>query len=111
MERIHYKNFPVAGFSYYEGVLVFNKLKIGTKLALKAEPENKYDPLAVAIYYKKHKLGFVPRSANYSLAKLLGAGHNLFEARVQHIDKTAFPEDQLGVVVFIRQAEIIDNEI
>lgn len=105
MERIHYKNFQVAGFTYYEGVLVFNKLKIGTKLKLKAEPENKYDPQAVAIYYGEHKLGYVPRHSNYSLSKLLGAGYQLFETRVQHIDKTALPEDQLGVVVFIRKVE------
>ncbi|PTN09606.1 HIRAN domain-containing protein [Mangrovibacterium marinum] len=105
MERIHYKNFSVAGFSYYEGVLVFNKLKIGTKLTLRAEPDNKYDPLAVAIYYKRHKLGFVPRNSNYSLAKLLGAGHRIFETRVQYVDQTASPEDQLGVVVFIKSEE------
>lgn len=105
MEREHYKNFHVAGFSYYEGVLVFNKLKIGTELQLKAEPDNKYDPLAVAIYLGEHKLGYVPRSANYSLSKILIAGHNLFETRVQYIDKTALPEDQLGVVVFLKSAE------
>lgn len=103
MKLIHYKNFSVAGFSYYEGVMVFNKLKIGTELELKAEPDNKYDPLAVAIYSGSHKLGYVPRSSNYSLAKLLEAGYNLFETRVQYIDQTAMPEDQLGVVVFLKK--------
>ncbi|WP_372776537.1 HIRAN domain-containing protein [Mangrovibacterium sp.] len=102
MERIHFKNFSVAGFSYYDGVLVFNRLKIGTELELKAEPDNKYDPMAVAIYYGPYKLGFVPRSANYSLAKILTAGYNIFETRVQFVNETAMPEDQLGVVVFIK---------
>lgn len=105
MERIHYKHFSVAGFSYYDGVLVFDKLKIGTELELKAEPDNKYDPLAVAIYYKGYKLGYVPRTSNYSLSKLLEAGHHIFETRVQYIDQTAMPEDQLGVVVFLKQLE------
>lgn len=111
MGKIHYKNFPVAGFSYYEGVLVFNKLKIGVELELRAEPDKRYDPLAVAIYYQEYKLGYVARHSNYSLSKFLETGAKLFETRVQYVNKAALPEDQLGVVVFIRKAEIVDNEI
>lgn len=105
MKRIHYKNFHVAGFSYYEGPLAFKKLDIGTKLKLKAEPDNAYDPRAVAIYYKKKKLGFVPRQCNYSISHFLEAGYNPFEVRVQSIDKTAHPEGQLSVVVYLKPNE------
>lgn len=109
MKHEHYKNFQVAGFSYYEGVLVFNKLKIGTELQLKTEPDNKYDPLAVAIYFGENKLGYVPRSANYTLSKILAAGHNIFETRVQYVNKTALPEEQLGVVVFLKNVSPTEN--
>lgn len=106
MKRIHYKNFNVAGFSFYEGPMAFKKLAIGTKLKLKAEPDNAYDPRAVAIYYKKKKLGFVPRRCNYSISHFLEAGYNPFEVRVQSIDKTAHPESQLSVVVYLKPKEI-----
>ena len=60
----HFSDFHIAGFTYYDGVDVFEKLKIGKELLLKAEPENRYDPEAVAIYYQDKKIGFVPRSEN-----------------------------------------------
>jgi hypothetical protein len=40
----------MAGFTYCDGIEVFSNLKIGSPLTLKAEPENKYDPSAVAIF-------------------------------------------------------------
>ena len=57
--REHLAHFDIAGFTYYEGVLAFNELKIGVQLQLKLEEENKYDARAVAIYYNEFKLGFV----------------------------------------------------
>ena len=59
MKMQHLAQFKIAGFSYYEGAFVFRKLKIGTKLKLQLEEENKYDCRAVTIYYKKHKIGFI----------------------------------------------------
>ena len=56
MKMQHLAQFKIAGFSYYEGAFVFRKLKIGTKLKLQLEEENKYDYRAVAIYYKNTKL-------------------------------------------------------
>ena len=44
MNDKYYSNFHIAGFTYYNGVDVFDKLKIGVKLRLKAEPKNRYDP-------------------------------------------------------------------
>ena len=64
MERKHFAHFTIAGFTYYDGCIAFNKLKIGKKLLLKTEPRNKYDDHAVAIYYKDLKLGFIPREYN-----------------------------------------------
>lgn len=105
MKRQHFDHFNIAGFSFYEGVLAFKNLKIGTKLKMKPEPENRYDENAIAIYYKKHKLGFVPRRCNKSIAAILGAGQNIFEIRVQQILPEGSPEQQVQVVVFVKKKE------
>mgnify|MGYP000159171693 CR=1 FL=1 len=70
----HLAHFNIAGFTYYDGPECFKKLKIGKQLKLDLEPENKYDARAIAIYYKDLKLGFVPRSENRIIYKLLKVG-------------------------------------
>ena len=82
-----YKSFVVAGFKYYGGFQVFDKLKAGKKLKLKLEEDNKYDDNAIEVYYKKVKLGYIPKYQNYSISQILKNGHNIFEAYVQMIDE------------------------
>lgn len=101
MKRKHFSHFSIAGFTFYEGVLAFKHLEIGTELTIKPEPENRYDENAVAIYYKEHKLGYVPRSQNKAIAAILGAGQNIFEMRVQQLNPETSPEQQVQVVVFV----------
>lgn len=53
-------------------------LTVGTKLKLKREPHNEFDESAIAVYdAENNKLGFVPKTKNGVLAKLLDAGKNL----------------------------------
>ena len=104
MERTYFDNFDLAGACYYDLPLVFNKLKVGTLLTLRTEPENRYDEYAIAIYFKKHKIGFVPATENQQLSKLLQAGVNVFEARVQTIKPDAHPAHQIRVVLYIVKA-------
>lgn len=102
----HLTHFDIAGFTYYKGAKCFNKLKIGKKLKLKLEPENKFDARAVAVYYKKNKLGFVPRSDNRIIYKLLSMNLGSFlEARVQAVNKKHNPESQVQVVVHLIKNE------
>jgi hypothetical protein len=103
MNDRHFADFHIAGFTYYDGVDVFENLKIGAPLSLKAEPENPHDPNAVAIYYEEVKIGFVPRSENGLLRKFLNLGHtNLFEVKINQIVPEAHPEKQIRVVVRIK---------
>ena len=101
MKRVHFAHFPVAGFSYYEGVLAFDALKIGGLVQLKPDPGNHYDKYAVEIYHEDHKLGFIPRGENRAISKLLQAGVDCFETRLQYIDGEAHPENQVGVIVYL----------
>ena len=104
MNDRHFADFHIAGFTYYNGVDVFEYLKIGKALLLKAEPQNRFDPHAVAIYYKDEKIGFVPAEKNEMLSKFLNLGHtDLFEAKISQVSPEAHPEKQIRVVVRIRK--------
>ncbi len=98
----HLSNFHLAGFSYYEGVFAFNKLKIGSELSLKLDKENKYDPQAVAVYFKEYKLGYIPRAENKIFYKLLTVGFKGISCYVQRLCADEHPEQQVSVVAFLR---------
>jgi hypothetical protein len=96
----------VAGFTHYDGCVVFNELKIGTPLQLVREDENAYDHDAVAIFYGNTHIGYVPSSKNEQLASMLDLGHSdLFEVYVQSIDSTAHPEEQVHIGIFVKAKE------
>lgn len=111
----HLSHFNIAGFTYYEGSECFQQLVIGTELRLELEPENKYDARAVAIYFKEFKLGFVPRSDNRIIYKLLTVGlDERLTARVQAADGTENPERQIQVVVHLlreKKEEIVEESL
>jgi hypothetical protein len=103
MNDRHFANFHIAGFTYYDGIDVFYDLKIGTELQLIAEPDNRFDPYAVCIYYRKTKLGYIPRDENREISKFLQLGYaNIFEVKINRINKDANPEKQIRVTVRIR---------
>ena len=98
-------NINVAGFSHWYGYKVMHKLVPGAKLRLVPEPDNPYDPNAVALYKGKTKIGFVPRVCNAELAQLLHFGHgDIFECRVTSVDPTAHPEHQIHAKVLVKDA-------
>lgn len=100
-----YASFNIAGFQYWDGALALEKLHAGKKLKLVPEPENPYDPNAVALYCKGFKLGFVPREQNAELAQLLYFGHNhVFEARVQQVAPDCKPWEQVRVGIYVVDA-------
>ena len=75
----------IAGLQYYEVLEVWKKLEIGQLLELIPEPENRYDTHAVIVAFKGKKLGYLPKSQNQAVSKILLAGHDAYEARVQSI--------------------------
>ena len=65
-----------------------------------------FDPYAVAVYYGESKLGFIPRTTNHEISKFIELGHtDLFETRVNRIAPDAHPENQVGVIVYIKPVE------
>ena len=110
-QREYLTHFAIAGFTYYDGALAFQHLQPGTPLHLASEPDNKYDPQAVALFYKDYKLGYIPRSHNTIVHKLLKVGFNNLQAVVQRTDSSEHPEQQVGVVVHLGEAELMEHGI
>jgi hypothetical protein len=75
----------IAGLQYYEVLEVWKDLQIGQFVQLIPEPENPHDPNAVGVAYGLHKLGYLPRSQNKAVSKILPAGHDAYEARIQSL--------------------------
>ena len=106
----HFGSFNIAGFTYWEGCMALRRLHIGTQLRLVREADNKFDPYAVAIYYKEYKLGFIPQGKNQPVSQLLDLGYNdIFDLRVQQLLIDAHPEKQVSVVLFIKQRSEINH--
>lgn len=98
-----YLNCHIAGFSHWEGCLVLEELKVGTKLDLERDLHNPFDPRAVAIYYGDTKLGYIPKNQNEDISTFLDMGHSdLFDVRVQMKNPDVHPEAQVRVAIFIK---------
>ena len=51
----------------------------GDVLTLRRDPENKYDPLAIAVYTaKQERIGWVPQRKNSVFSRLMDAGKMLY---------------------------------
>lgn len=101
----HIIDFSIAGFQYWDGVEALPHLTLGCALSLKAEPDNPFDPQAVAVYYGETKLGFVPRAKNDAVFSLVYFGYEgALETKVIMMDPTAHPSRQIRVAVKLKDA-------
>ena len=97
----------IAGFTYYDGLEVIDQLTLGAMVTLKAEPENPYDPDAVAVYFGETKLGYIPRIKNNALSQLLYFGYgDIIEARISSRNLEAIPEVQFRIVIKLKDNRI-----
>lgn len=86
--RIVVQNAPLAGFVYYDGKDVWDRLKRGDSLALVREPSNPHDANAIRIEWRGRMLGYVPRKDNTDLARQMDHGARVV-ARVTGLDRAA----------------------
>lgn len=105
MEKsIYYMDCHLAGFKYWDGIEVFNQLRIGEELHLVREKDNGYDAEAIAVYWKDSKLGFIPSAMNTDLSKFLDMGYgDIFKVFINRISPEKEPNSQIGIVIKIRQ--------
>lgn len=101
----------LAGRMYHNADEVWDQLKIGTKLRLVREMDNRYDPEAVAVYYdRKGKnaepilVGYIPRDENTEIAAILEMGWtDLFECTINRIAPDAHPERQVHLTIKVKR--------
>ena len=97
--------FYVAGVKFHQLKDCIDKIKVGEILELVLEPENPYDPNAVAIkfYYvtetsdAEYMLGYVPAKFSAEVTALMEVFD--VECTVKEINKTAKPWEQLKVKI------------
>lgn len=103
-KSIYYMDCHVAGFKYWDGVEVFNQLRISEELRLVREKDNAYDAEAIAVYWKEAKLGFIPSAMNTDLSKFLDMGYeDIFKVFINRISPEEVPNNQIGITIKIRE--------
>jgi hypothetical protein len=90
--------FPVAGFRFHDGPALLERIRAGMALELVPEPENPHDPRAIRIEVYGHHIGYVPRSDNGPLGRLLVQGAPL-QARVLSVKCEGESWDAVRVAV------------
>ncbi len=89
----------VAGSQYYQGEQIRGLLKPGDSLRLQRQPDNPYDSRAVEVYWRDHKLGYIPRSDNAVIAQLLDNGTRL-QARITGLEDDDNPWNRIRFPVY-----------
>ncbi|VAW28092.1 hypothetical protein MNBD_BACTEROID07-1543, partial [hydrothermal vent metagenome] len=81
------EHFYIAGYNYYDGDKVENQLNYNDRLTIKRENNNLHDGKAISLWHNRHKLGYVPRHKNSTLAKLLDQ-----QIEIKAVINQIFPE-------------------
>ncbi|MBC6493024.1 HIRAN domain-containing protein [Flavihumibacter stibioxidans] len=93
----------VAGFRHYEGMKLLDAMKTGDLLELVREPENEYDPCAIALHWQGKKIGFVPADTNEMLSYLLDTDALSLFAVITHLEKKSQPWENVAVAIYFVQ--------
>jgi hypothetical protein len=96
-----FNEFAVAGFPYYHGPEMLHDLGCGEALALVPEPDNPHDANAIRIEARGQQIGYVPRSDNAPMVRLLRQGASI-SARIERVDPDQGPWRALTAVVSLR---------
>ncbi len=95
------QSLPLAGFQYHEGKQPWDEMKIGDELTLVRKPANPYDPNAVRVEWRGHKLGYVPRRENRTVARHMDRGGHV-EARISKLREHRNPRQRIEFEVFVK---------
>ena len=98
--KILINQFSIAGFQYYEGPNILPVLEPGMSVHLIPQPNNPEDEFAVAIFWKKYQLGYVPRSDNKAISRLLQNNVHLV-AEILEVNPAAPPWHQVKIKVML----------
>ena len=98
--KILVQSSPLAGSQYYSASRLWTEIRIGDRLSLSREPDNRHDRSAVRVEWNGQKLGYVPRAENRAVAQALDAGERL-EARVAGLRDDPDPWRRIEFEIFL----------
>ena len=98
--RLLLQRSPLAGSQYYALDSCWQELKVGDRLDLVREADNKHDARAIRVEWQGHKLGYVPRAENRVIAAALDDGERL-RARIAHLNAHPDPWRRVEFEVWI----------
>ncbi len=76
----------VAGTTYCKKIPeLYPKLEKGQVLRMQRQPKNKHDKNAIALYFEKDRIGWVPRELNLVISRLMDAGKAFF-CRIENVE-------------------------
>ena len=111
-KKKYFTDCHLAGRMYHEADEVWDKLKVGTKVQLVREAENRYDPNAVMVCYNDQEndeqvcIGYIPRSQNNTIALMMDMGYaDIFECRINQVNEQVHPEQQVQLTIRIKRNE------
>jgi hypothetical protein len=98
--RIVVQHAPLAGFVYYDGQAVWDRMKVGDRLTLAREPDNAHDSNAVRLEWQGRMLGYVPRRDNADLARQMDHGAKV-EARITELNRAPNGRRRMSYVIHV----------
>ncbi len=98
--RLLVQSSPLAGFRYHAAADVWEALRVGDRLELSREPDNAFDPKAIAVTWRGRKLGYVPRRQNAAIAWAMDRGEPL-SARISRLRRHPNPARRVEFEVYI----------
>jgi hypothetical protein len=98
--RIVVQHAPLAGFVYYDGKAVWERMKAGDRLSLVREPANPHDSNAIRLEWQGHVLGYVPRRDNADLARQMDLGARA-EGRITGLNKAPNGRHRISYEIYV----------
>jgi hypothetical protein len=98
--RLVIQHSRLAGFRHHEAPAFLPALRAGAALTLSAERDNPHDGDAVAVHWQGHKLGYLPRSENLVVSRLLARQRRL-SARIRHLMPEADHNRRLQIEILM----------
>jgi hypothetical protein len=96
---VYLDSLHIAGFQFYQGTAMEGHLKEDDALSLKRQSDNPHDYFAVEVYRNNKKLGYLPRSDNKLIARMMDQGVNV-SAKIRSIDLKAHPYNRVKIRVY-----------
>ena len=98
--RLLVQSSPLAGSQYYAVTAQWEAMRVGDQVTLIREPDNRHDRKAVRVEWRSHKLGYLPRAENGSVAAAMDAGERVV-GRISRLRDDPNPWRRVEIEVYV----------